>query len=57
MPAVLVAADLGRLLEAHELGELVVVLDERVDLELAEPPGEGDVLRGGEGWSRKNTTL
>ena len=48
MPAVLVAADLGRLLEAHELRQLVVALEERVHLEVAEPPGEGDVLRGGE---------
>ena len=57
VPAVLVPADVGRLGEAHQLGELAVGRDERVHLEVTEAPGEGDVLRGGDGWSRKQSTL
>ena len=48
VPAILVAPDVGRLGEAHQLGELAVGRDERVHFEVAEPAREGDVLRGGD---------
>jgi hypothetical protein len=48
VPAVLIAAD-GRLFfEADELRLVGVGRDERMDLELAESPGEGDVPVGGQ---------
>ena len=48
VPAVLVAAD-GRLLfEADEFRLVGIGRDERMDLELAEPAGEGDVLVRGQ---------
>ena len=46
MPAVLVAAHLGGLLEPDQLGVRAVVLEERVDLELPEAAGEADVPLG-----------
>ncbi len=48
VPAVLVPTGVGVLGEADQLGTLVVVAQERVDLELPEPPREGDVLLGSE---------
>ena len=48
VPEVLVAADVGRLLEPHQLGGAGVGRDERVDLEFPEPTGEGHVALGGE---------
>ena len=47
VPAVLVAADIGRLGEPHQLGVHAVAGDERVHLELTEATGERDVLRRG----------
>ena len=48
VPAVLVAAGVGVLGEADQLGPLVVVAQERVHFEFPEPPGEVDVLLGGQ---------
>jgi hypothetical protein len=48
VPAVLVAAGVGALLEAHQLGVLGVGREERVHLQLAEAPGERHVLGGGQ---------
>ena len=49
VPRVLVAAHLRRLLEAHQLGLPGVRRQEGVNLQLAEAPGERDVLSRGQG--------